>query len=107
MRAEDQVANHYQKRGYQIAAQRWRGQAGEVDLVLRKQAMLVFVEVKRARSFAIAAERVTQRQLARIIATASEFVATEPAGQDSEMRFDAALVDEIGRIEIRENILAW
>jgi putative endonuclease len=78
-----------------------------VDLVLRKQAMLVFVEVKRARSFAVAAERVTQRQLARIIATASEFVATEPAGQDSEMRFDAALVDEIGRIEIRENILAW
>jgi putative endonuclease len=74
---------------------------------LRKQAMLVFVEVKRARSFAVAAERVTQRQLARIIATASEFVATEPAGQDSEMRFDAALVDEIGRIEIRENILAW
>lgn len=78
-----------------------------MDLVLRKQAMLVFVEVKRARSFAVAAERVTQRQLARIIATASEFVATEPAGQDSEMRFDAALVDEIGRIEIRENILAW
>ena len=45
------------------------------------------------------------RLFARIRAAALEFAATLPAGQDSEMRFDVALVDGIGRIEIIVNAL--
>jgi putative endonuclease len=101
------VVIHYQRRGYELAAQRWRGQAGEIDLILRDGPLLIFVEVKRAESFAVAAERVSARQLARIAAAAGEFAAHEPAGQDSEMRFDVALVDGSGQIEIRENVLGW
>ena len=40
------------------------------------------------------------------MATATEFVGGEPAGQLTEMRFDVALVDGQGRIEIIENALA-
>ena len=67
--------------------------------------MTVFVEVKSAPDFARAADSLGPRQIARIRAAALEFVATLPAGQDSEMRFDVALVDGIGRIEIIVNAL--
>ncbi|MCB2093031.1 MAG: YraN family protein [Rhodobacteraceae bacterium] len=103
--AEDQVAAHYRVQGMTIAASRWRGQSGEIDLIARNGDAVVFVEVKRARNFAIAAERLTSRQMARIYGAASEFVAKEPAGQDTEMRFDVALVDGAGRIEIIDNAI--
>ncbi len=44
--------------------------------------------------------------MARIYASASVFLAGEPAGQDTPSRFDVALVDGQGRIEIIENAFA-
>ena len=44
--------------------------------------------------------------MARICASASVFLGQEPAGQDTAARFDVALVDEAGRIEIIENAFA-
>lgn len=72
---------------------------------MRDGANLIFVEVKRADSHATAAERLSTRQMGRICAAASEFVAGEPAGQDTDMRFDVALVDSAGRIAIVENAI--
>lgn len=101
--AEGAVERYYARAGHQIAARRWRGSGGEIDLIARDSGGLVFVEVKKSRSFAQAAERVTARQIARIYASASEFLADEPGGQDSALRFDVALVDQAGRIEIIQN----
>ena len=44
--------------------------------------------------------------MARIYGAASEFLAGEPAGQLTEVRFDVALVDAVGRIEVLENAYA-
>jgi putative endonuclease len=101
--AEDQVAAAYQQRGHELRQARWRGEGGEIDLILNHGAGLIFVEVKRARDFARAAERVSARQRQRIHAAASEYLATMPNGQDTETRFDVALVNGIGQIEIIEN----
>ncbi len=101
--AEQAVERTYIRRGYQILARRWRGKAGEVDLIARTGACVVFVEVKKSRSFAAAAERLGRRQMQRITGAAAEFLATEPDGQDTEARFDAALVDGHGRTRILEN----
>lgn len=101
--AEDRVEEGYRRRGYEVAARRWRGPGGEIDLILRRAGRLTFVEVKAAETHALAAERVSVRQTARIAASASAFLAGEPAGQDSEMTFEVALVDGAGRIEIVEN----
>lgn len=101
--AEDQVAVRYARTGCTVVAKRWRGSGGEIDLILRDADCLIFVEVKKSRSHARAAERVLPRQMQRICAAASEFVADEPMGQDTEMRFDVALVDASGQIEILEN----
>ncbi len=101
--AEDRVADHYTRAGMAVLARRWRGQGGEIDLIIGNGAALIFVEVKKSRSFARAAERISPRQMARIHATASEFLATQPNGQLTEARFDVALMDGTGQLEMLEN----
>lgn len=103
--AEEAVERHYARRGHVIAARRWRGQGGEIDLVARGPGGVIFIEVKKSRSFARAAEALRPRQVARLFAAASEFLCGEPAGQGTDCRFDVALVDATGRIEIIENAL--
>ena len=100
--AERNVAREYQRRGYLLAASRWRGKAGEIDLILRSRTGLVFVEVKAARDVDAAIARITPRQVARICAAAEEYLGGEPTGSLTELRFDAALVDAAGRITIVE-----
>lgn len=102
--AEEAVARRYVAAGLTVAARRWRGRSGEIDLIFRQGRTLVFVEVKQGRDFARAAERLSMRQLERIWAAAGEFLGSEPAGQDSDVRVDAALVDDLGRIDIIEGI---
>ncbi len=101
--AEAQVAAHYQRSGRGIAARRWRGRSGEIDLIAREGDGLVFIEVKKSRDFARAAERVTPRQMQRICAAASEYLSDTPRGQLTDVRFDVALVNGRGEIDILEN----
>lgn len=104
--AEAAVARHYARSGRPVAATRWRGEGGEIDLIARDGAEVIFIEVKQARTHAFAAERLGERQMRRIMDAASEFLAGEPAGQGTAVRFDVALVDERGQIDIIENAFA-
>lgn len=105
--AEQRIAQDYERRGFTVAHRRWRSQSGELDLVLRKGAQIVFVEVKKSRSFARAAEYLSPRQQARIARTAECFLADSPTGLDSDVRFDVALMNETGQFEILENALGF
>jgi len=87
-----------------VIARRWRGAAGEVDLVIRRESELIFVEVKKAKDFARAAHRLSERQLARIASAAEEFVGAEPLGQLTPFRIDLAVVNERGESRIIENV---
>ncbi|MDO5606144.1 MAG: YraN family protein [Paracoccus sp. (in: a-proteobacteria)] len=101
--AEAAVADRYRAAGYQLLYERWRGKAGEIDLILRRGDQFIFVEVKSSRDFARAAERINRRQMDRICLAACEFCGELPTGLMTDMRLDAALVDRYGRIEIIEN----
>ena len=103
--AEDQVSQIYDRSGRPVIARRWRGSIGEIDLIAREGDVVVFIEVKKSSSHALAAEQLSYSQMQRIRATASEFVGGEPSGQNTDMRFDVALVDGMGRVEIVENAL--
>ena len=103
--AEDQVSSLYDRSGRPVIARRWRGSIGEIDLIARDGDTVVFIEVKKSHSHAMAAEHLTWGQQQRIMATASEFVGGEPLGQLTDIRFDVALVDAMGRIDIIENAL--
>lgn len=104
--AEDRVAMEYERRGYALAARRWRGRSGEIDLVFRHGDAVIFVEVKAARDFDAALCSLGQRQIGRICRAAEEFVGGEPGGSLTEMRFDIGLVDARGDLRILENALA-
>ena len=107
--AEGTVARHYARAGLPTIEARWRGRAGEIDLVLRDgegpDAGLVFVEVKASRDHARAARSLTPRQVARLLEAGAEYLGTQPLGQLTPARFDVALVDRSGRVEIIENAL--
>lgn len=102
--AEDGVGRHYLRAGLALVARRWRGAGGEIDLIARDRDGYVFVEVKSARTLAQAAERLTRRQALRLATAAQEFLYQMAGGPDVAMRFDLALVDAQGRIDIRQNI---
>jgi putative endonuclease len=101
--AEDQVAADYDRRGHELCQHRWRGKGGEIDLIAHDGDGYIFVEVKKARDFVRAVERLTQRQLHRIYTAATEFLGQTPNGQDTPARIDVALVNAAGQIQIIEN----
>jgi putative endonuclease len=101
--AEDIVAQRYAQGGCPTLARRWRGSAGEIDLVAQDGDGVIFIEVKKSRSHARAAARLTHRQMERIYGAGSEFLATQPKGQLTDVRIDVALVDDMGRVEVIKN----
>ena len=105
MSAEQQVAAHYQRQGAELLAERWRGQAGELDLAFNVGDEIVLVEVKASRTHAAAASHLRPQQTARLLRAAEEFLGTQPLGSLTPMRFDLAMIDAQGRIEVIENAL--
>lgn len=103
--AECQVAADYQRRGHRLAATRWRGKAGEVDLIFEDGAEVVFVEVKKARNFSSAARRISSRQQQRLCLAAEEYIGKLPKGSLTPMRVDAAFVNGRGEVQILENAI--
>jgi len=101
--AEAIAASRYQRQGWRLREERWRGPGGEIDLILEKSGVVVFVEVKKSRDFATAAARLSVRQKGRIYAAAGGYMERLPGGQNSEARIDVALVNGVGAVEIIEN----
>ncbi|MDU8943706.1 YraN family protein [Ovoidimarina sediminis] len=104
--AEESICAAYRMAGHAIAAERWRCAAGEIDLIARDKDMVIFIEVKRAKDTAAAAERLRPGQVKRLLRAAETFLGDEPRGTDTPACFDVALVDAMGRFEIIENALA-
>lgn len=104
--AEDQVARDYEQRGLPVVERRWRGKGGEIDLIARDGMGFVFIEVKKSRNHARAAERVSPKQVQRLYDAAAEFLGQCATGLDTAARFDVALVDAQGQIQILENALS-
>lgn len=101
--AEQSVARHYADRGAVLRETRWRGRCGEIDLILSEGDRIVFVEVKKSRTHAMAVQRVTARQLDRILRSAEDYLGQCPAGALTDARLDVALVDADGVIDIIPN----
>ncbi|CUH78684.1 YraN family protein [Tropicibacter naphthalenivorans] len=101
--AEMQIASDYERRGFPLAQRRWRGQGGEIDLIVRDGDGLVFVEVKQSRDFDRALSHVTPRQVMRLQCAAEEYLGTQPKGALTDVRFDVALVNAYGDIRVIEN----
>ncbi|MBM3391682.1 MAG: YraN family protein [Betaproteobacteria bacterium] len=90
--AEAQAADFLVRHGLRILARNYRCRGGEIDLVCRDGATLVFVEVRLRtnRGFGGAADSITPAKQRRIALAARHYLAGKamPA-----CRFDAVLLD--------------
>ena len=94
--AEDAASAALERIGWHILARRLRTSAGEIDLVAEKDGLLAIVEVKARRGLADAAEALTVRQQARLLAATEIVLATHPDWGAEGVRFDLMLVDASG-----------
>ncbi len=104
--AEERILSDYERRGFPVHDRRWRGGRGEIDIVLRDGERLIFVEVKQSRTFDNALAHLTEGQIARLYASAEEYIASTPMGSLTDVRFDVALVNQHGEFRILENAFA-
>lgn len=74
--------------GYWPLARRVRTAVGEIDLIVRRGATIVFVEVKQRASSVDAIAAVTRRQQHRLYGAAESWLARHPAFAQYTIRFD-------------------
>lgn len=90
--AEERAARHLEKRGLKVVDRNFRVRGGELDLICRDGATLVFVEVRqRARAdYGGAAASITAGKRRRIVLAARHYLAARPP---CDCRFDCVLID--------------
>lgn len=89
-RGERFAADFYRRRGAQVLARNVHYRCGELDLIVREGATIVFVEVKTRSSVAFGgAEAVTARKLARMRQAAFQWLRDKPA---CRVRFDVVVL---------------
>ena len=103
--AEHSVIAEYAGRAHHILAHRWRGAAGEIDLIFADGNVLIFIEVKKSRSHDAAWRNLSHTQQKLIYRPATEYLADTGRSLATNMRFDVALVDRQGNIRMMENAI--
>ncbi|HLF38666.1 MAG TPA: YraN family protein [Burkholderiales bacterium] len=90
--AESLAAAFLERQGLKILERNYRCRFGEIDLVARSGAVLVFVEVRARKSeaFGGAAGSITAAKRRRLVAAARHFVARRRV--ERACRFDVVLV---------------
>lgn len=91
MKAERLAALWLQVKGYKILARRYKTPVGEIDLIIEKNNLIAFVEVKARTTQAQALESLTPTMRRRIERAASYYIAHNNCG-NKEMRFDLITV---------------
>ena len=90
---EDLACRELERRGYAIVARRYRAQRGELDIIARDGATLVFVEVKAREDlrFGDGAEAITALKRRRMARVALDYMARHHV-VDCPCRFDVVSI---------------
>jgi putative endonuclease len=92
-RGEDAVARWYQDRGFEVLDRNWRRRDGELDLVVQRDRVVVFCEVKTRAGdrFGAPVEAITHEKRRRLRLLAARWL-DESGAVVREVRFDVASV---------------
>jgi putative endonuclease len=90
--AEDEALAFLRGQGLRLLERNYRCRFGEIDLIMKEGATLVFVEVRMRKntSFGGAAESITARKQKRIVAAARHYLSQSSVVPNC--RFDALLL---------------
>ncbi len=91
---EEVAWQHLRRAGYALVAKNFRSRFGEIDLVVERDGVIVFVEVRSRRGdrFGTALESVDWRKQRQIGRMAAEFLARRRL-HDRRARFDVVAVE--------------
>ncbi|MDY3014826.1 MAG: YraN family protein [Evtepia sp.] len=89
---EEQAARYLAGKGYRLLARRYRCRQGELDLVMEKDGILCFIEVKLRKNAALAQARefVTASKRDKLRMAALSYITEHPT--DLQPRFDVVEV---------------
>lgn len=107
---ERQAEKYLTGKGFRLIRRNFRVREGEIDLIMRGQGEIVFVEVKTRVStdFGSPEESITEQKLGRMVQAAQMFLEQEE-WQEDDWRMDMVAIEctsarEILRMEHYENI---
>lgn len=94
-RAEQMALEHLESQGLTLIARNFRCRWGEIDLVMRGQETLVFVEVRSRKSsrFASPLESIDHRKRRKLVRAAGYFLARYRVFRQHATRFDVVAVE--------------
>ena len=111
--AEQQAARYLQQQGFIIRAQNWQGKAGELDLIVERDDLLLVVEVRarRSQTYGSPEASITIVKAQRLITLTYQYLAAcEAAGTpwQGNYRIDviAITLDRYGRLENLHHVQA-
>jgi putative endonuclease len=89
-RGEDLAADYLIKQGFMVVERNYRCRWGEIDIICRQGALLIFVEVrsKSTDRYGTPEESITGVKISRIRKTALEYLNNHPEVGPVKLRFD-------------------
>ena len=105
VQAEQLAAVFLQQQGLQLVEQNYRCRYGEIDLILREQKTLVFVEVRLRKNeqFGGAAASITTQKQTKLLSTARHYLSGN--ANPPPCRFDVVLLSslDVSKVEWIKN----
>lgn len=95
---ENRACSYLKENGYEIISRNWRTRDGEIDIIAKKQDVLVFVEVKTLPNatedmlFSV----LNEKKQKRIIKNSKRFLINHRQYSNSYIRFDVIVIDMPG-----------
>jgi putative endonuclease len=104
-KGEELAAQYLVENGYEIVERNFRWKRYEIDLIVKKEPFLIFVEVKTKTntSYGLPEDDVTPKKANQVMQAAEEFVYAE--GWKKEIRFDIVAVIIKGESVEMEHII--
>ena len=103
LHGEKMALNFMQDKGYSLVKQRFKTTQGEIDLIMHKEEMIIFIEVKHRPTIHQALTALCERQMMRMIESAQLFLQQTDLEWQS-VRFDLIAISGNEVIQHVENI---
>lgn len=101
--AEERVRDHLITNGFTSLRERYKTKHGEIDLIMKRGTLIVFIEVKARASVHDGLHAISPRAQRRISDSAAQWISEHPQSIDTDFRFDVAVVTPDNHVTILEN----
>ena len=108
--AERAAEQYLSNKGFKLVCRNYRAKVGEIDLIMVKSDLLIFVEVRLRtnRQYGTGAETVTWQKQRKIIKTAQSFLQSHDDKRWQSYRFDVISINDISKDTLAmEEKLDW